>query len=161
MPFFVNPPREFGGSLLKGKRKCQRPLFPKLPIHLTLKSSKGNLLGKEREVFLLARNLAKKYKISIYRQAVLSNHVHLLILIPSVDAYRAWIRSLTSAMANIFQLQGALFSCRPYTRILSWGREFRSVARYVEINILERSGISRAQAQILLDGNYRFEFGFP
>lgn len=153
-------PREFGGALLNGKRKAKRPLSIKVPIHLTLRTEKGKLLRFEREIFFLARTLANRYKITIYKQAVLGNHAHFLINIPSPNAYRAWIRRLTSAIANLFHLRDAFFSCRPYTRLLSWGREFRIVARYVEINILEACGISRARARVLLSGNYRLEFGF-
>lgn len=160
LPNFAKDPSEFGGRLLAGKRKRRRPLSPKLPIHLVIRSDRANLLRRERAIFYMARSLANRYKIIIYQQAILGNHVHYLVKIPSEEAYRAWIRLLTSKIAGLFKVKGALFSCRPYTRIVSWGKEFQIVTRYVEINILEACGIGRQKARALLSGNYQLHIGY-
>jgi hypothetical protein len=59
--------KEFGGSLLLGKRKTARPLAVKSPIHLVLKTTKlkpFNPTNRKLETIIKAH--ASKYKIKLY-----------------------------------------------------------------------------------------------
>src|SRR5437868_9007060 len=150
--------KEFGGSLLEGKRKAARPLSTKVPIHLILKSngiplSTNKTIKKctlfnpgNRELKKIIRTYANKYQITIYDMALNWSHIHLAVRIPSRAAYLAFIRTLTAKL--IFYLSKlkkqnlkGLFSLRPYTRILSWGRELKTVLDYIILNQLEARGI--------------------
>jgi hypothetical protein len=70
----------------------------------------------------------------------------MLLLIPSKKAYLAFIRTITSLLVSFLsKLKGrslkGLFDLRPFTRILSWGRDFRNVINYHELNDMEARGL--------------------
>jgi len=152
--FQNNYKKEFGGSLLQGKRKSARPLSTKKPIHLILKCSGKSVFNpSHRKLENLIRHQANKYGIKIYEVALNWSHVHLLIKLPSRDAYVAFIRTITSLIVSYLSktknnlketkhinLKG-LFDLRPYTKILSWGKQFKTVVEYVELNTLEALGL--------------------
>jgi len=139
--------KEFGGNLLCGKRKSARPLSTKKPIHLILKCSGKSVFNPtNRKLENLIRNQANKYGIKIYEVALNWTHVHLLIKLPSREAYVAFIRTVTSLIvrfvskANGMNLK-SIFNLRPFTKILSWGRQFQTVVEYIELNTLEALGL--------------------
>lgn len=150
--------KEFGGSLLKGNPKEARPLSTKKAIHLVLRSS----VAKGKLSFLTANNMAriektihsvaKKLGVKVYRYANSGNHLHLIILPSSRPAFNAYIRSVTGIIARIVtgreRGQGenaavdSFWDARPFTRIIEWGREFKSVSQYLNLNILEAVGFA-------------------
>src|SRR5437868_4192145 len=131
--FFGKIERAFGGSLLKGKRKTARPLSTKKPIHLVLKSTGSSYFhsgNAQVESIILAH--AKKYGIRVYRITPNWSHIHLTILLPRIEAYFDFIRTVTAAVVRYFSAKykrdlTGLFDLRPFTRILSWGREMRNI----------------------------------
>ena len=166
--FIQDYKKQFGGSLLLGKRKSKRPLSTKSPIHLILKSESGKFFNPRNESLdQLIRYQAKKFNIKIYDLAQNWSHIHLLIRLHSREDYVKFIRALTSIMAarirrhlgesghrNESNLTSRsahmdtekIFTLRPFTRVVSWGRDFRNALRYHRINILEAFGkIRRAK----------------
>jgi len=146
--------KEFGGSLLQGKRKSARPLSTKKPIHLILKYTRKRIFSPtDRKLKNLIRHQANKYGIKIYEIALNWTHVHLLIKLPSRDAYVAFIRTATSLVVSFVSKSNAMnlktkgldlksiFDLRPYTKILSWGKQFQRVVEYIELNTLEALGL--------------------
>ena len=145
--FLKDYKKEFGGALLQGKRKSVRPLSTKQPIHVVLKSTHSRPFHpNSRKLEKLFRTQALKYGLKIYDLALNWSHIHALITIPSRQAYQAFIRTLTAALVKLLSntlgksLKG-LFDLRPFTRILSWGREFTSVRGYLELNQMEALGL--------------------
>ena len=167
--------RFFGGILLHSRRKGVRPLSTREPIHLVMRSSwaygaTSFLLVKNRPVIeRLLRSTAKAYGIKVYRQAIVQNHLHLVIKIPHRPAYKKFIRVFSSQVAShvmlsqsfkIFkklqrekargdalpadtEIQGkgqAFWQMRPWTRVITWGRDFRQTCTYVTKNTLEALG---------------------
>ncbi|RYZ69365.1 MAG: hypothetical protein EOP09_07810 [Proteobacteria bacterium] len=136
----------FGGSLLTGVRKGSRVLSTKKPIHAILKSS-GSRFFSPGNISLekLIHSHASKYKIKIHRISLNWSHIHMIFMIPSREAYKAFIRTLTAAMVRAISkftgksLKG-IFDLRPYTRILEWGRDYMNVMNYHDLNDLEASG---------------------
>jgi len=159
--------KEFGGRLLCGKRKSARPLSTKKPIHLILKCSGKSVFNpSNRKLENLIRNQANKYGIKVYEVALNWTHIHLLIKLPSRDAYVAFIRTVTSLIVSfvsksksfISKANGvnlktkaldlkSIFDLRPYTKILSWGKQFQRVVEYVELNTLEALGLIMREKQ--------------
>jgi len=146
--------KEFGGSLLKGKRKSVRPLSTKKPIHLILKCTGKSVFNpSNRKLENLIRYQANKYGIKVYEVALNWTHVHLLIKLPSREAYVAFIRTVTSLIVSFaskakdmnLKAKGldlkSIFDLRPYTKILSWGKQFQRVIEYLELNTLEALGL--------------------
>jgi hypothetical protein len=65
--FLKDYKKEFGGSLLIGKRKSQRPLSSKHPLHLILKcTGKSFFSPGHTGIEKILRSQAKKYQIKIY-----------------------------------------------------------------------------------------------
>jgi len=163
--------KEFGGSLLQGKRKSARPLSTKKPIHLILKCSGKSVFNpSNRKLEKLIHHQANKYGIKIYEVVLNWTHVHLLIKLPSREAYVAFIRTVTSLIVSfVSKAHGvvskskdldlkSIFDLRPYTKILSWGKQFQRVVEYVELNTLEALGLI-VRAKKALGGRKRSSVG--
>jgi hypothetical protein len=146
--FIKDYKKEFGGSLLTGKRKTARPLSFKNPTHLILKSTGSNcFVPDSRKIENLINTQANKYGIKIYKFSLNWSHIHMVILLPSKEAYLKFIRTLTSLLVSLLsKLKGkslkGLFDLRPFTRILSWGRDYRNVLNYHELNDMEARGFN-------------------
>lgn len=144
--FMQNYKKEFGGSLLIGKRKSKRPLSTKHPIHLVLKSSfKGVFNPSNKSLYELIKKQARKYGVRIYDLAINWSHIHCVIRIKGREDYLKFIRSLTSVISQRAKRHDStltqLFTLRPYTRIISWGRDFKRVLNYQVLNQLESFGL--------------------
>lgn len=155
------PKDTFGGMLLKNSHaKTKRPLDSKLPIHLVLRSELSALrLPKTfRGVNETVGNVCKKHGMKIYQYANVGNHLHILIKIPNVRRWPAFIRELTGRIAQ--QVQGItgqqkglakFWKQRPFTRIIrGWKKAYRIAKDYVMLNRLEAEGfISRQETKNL------------
>ncbi len=143
--FLKDYKKEFGGSLLPGKRKSKRPLSTKNPLHLILKSSHRSFFNPGNlSLENLIRSQARKFGIRVYDLALNWSHIHLMIRIKSRDDYNKFIRSLTAILAMRIRLAKpqlkVIFDLRPFTRILSWGRDFKRGLDYQILNQLESLG---------------------
>ncbi|MGE3684245.1 MAG: transposase [Bdellovibrionales bacterium] len=170
---FLNESRRFfGGRLLLGRRKGRRPLSSTEAVHVVFRSSwargENSLLKtyNKNPVIGIIRSVAHRYRVRIYRLAVASNHVHLILKFGSRDLYKAFIRVVTGRIANhvmksnsfkgfvrmvlsaggvaqLDEVQGKgqrFFQFRPFSRVLHWGRDFRTCCEYVTQNELEAIG---------------------
>jgi len=147
--FTKNYPKEFGGSLLLGKRKEARPLSTKHPIFMTLKSTHTSFFNPStRSLERVIREYAAKYQIKIHEFSLNWTHIHFAISIPSKENYLAFIRTLTAEIVRLLSkalgknLKG-LFDLRPHSRIVTWGRELKSVIDYIILNQMEAWGLIR------------------
>lgn len=139
--------KAFGGSLQqKGKRKTARTLNPKLLVHLILRSESHTLFRNLMWMEFYLEKFSHKFNIKIYRKAVCSNHIHVLIKIPNREQYNKFIRALSGAIAKKLKIK---WTAIPYTRIITWGSEFKSVQSYVSQNILEAFGAIKYQKRNL------------
>lgn len=144
--FMKDYKKEFGGSLLLGKRKTKRPLSTKNPIHLVLKSCEKNLFNPgNRSLEKLIHYEAAKFGIKIYDLALNWSHIHILFRLQNKTDYVKFIRSLTAILAiKIRKAKPKLktiFNLRPFTRIISWGRDFKKALNYQTLNQLESWGL--------------------
>lgn len=144
--FLKNYKKEFGGALLQGKRKVRRPLSTKHPIHLVLKSTHKNLFNPGNlSLENLVRSQAKKFGVQLYDLALNWSHIHCLIRIKNRKDYIKFIRSLTSVLSMKIRKSKPqlkeIFILRPFTRILSWGRDFEKGLDYQILNQMEAFGL--------------------
>lgn len=146
LSFFKNK-NSFGGSLLIGHRKIQRPLSTKSAIHLILKSQhKGIFNPSNQSLLRLIRSQAEKFNIRLYEVAVNWSHIHMVIKIKSREDYLKFIRALTSLIAMRAQKAQKVFTLRPFTRLVAWGKDFENIIQYQILNQLEANGlISRSK----------------
>ena len=137
-----------GGSKSKGKRKVARPLSTKKPIHIVLKASDPFQLLRNVEV--IEKTLTKysqKFGVTVYQTAVQADHLHFSVTIPSRDLYRRWIRAITSVLA--LKIKKLKWSLPPFTRIATWGRDFKRLCGYIQRN--------RIEGTFLLNGHRRVD----
>jgi REP element-mobilizing transposase RayT len=146
--FMQDYKKEFGGSLLAGKRKTQRPLSIKSPIHLILKADhKGLFNPSNQSLNKLIRKTAKQFDIQVYDLALNWSHIHFLIRIKAREDYVAFIRALTSLITQGVRKAKStttkVFTLRPFTRILKWGRDLNGVFEYLKLNQMESFGLNQ------------------
>ncbi|MEZ0391487.1 MAG: hypothetical protein ACAH59_04680, partial [Pseudobdellovibrionaceae bacterium] len=71
--------------------------------------------------------------------------IHMIIKIKERENYNQFIRSLCSILAAKVRARKphlkTLFVLRPFTRMISWGRDFKSVVEYLVINQMEARGL--------------------
>ncbi len=155
----------FGGAYLKNSHaKVKRPITTKRSMHLVLRSSmaKGqwSFLKKEKKIKDIILKNAKASGIKIYRFANAGNHLHLIILPQSRKGFQTFVRAISGIIAREitgsqrggtergFNNSGPLekvselsfWDKRPFTRIIEWGNEFRSLTGYLDQNSLEAWG---------------------
>lgn len=139
----LNPVKEFGGNLLRGKRKSKRPFNAKLPMHTIMRCStlrSGSLLWNADKITSTLEKYAEKFGVKIYERAIASNHLHMILKFPSRKAYNSFVRAFSGVLAKFLRV---MWSVRPWTRILSWGRDFRNACSYTIQNELEATGVTK------------------
>ena len=138
---------------MQGKRKSERPLSTQHVHHLVLKAENlqlrflGVSLTRARAtISRCIRDQAKKHNVTLEAYSINWNHIHSAIAFKSKKDYTRFIRSLTAKIIAILSklfgrsLSG-LFNLRPYTKIISWGRQYQSLLRYIQINAFESEGV--------------------
>ncbi len=123
--FLKKLPKECGDSQASNKRKSQRTLSSKAPIHLVLRSDNAK---------------------GVYSHAINWNHIHFVIRIFHRRNYNCWIRDLTGQIVQCISAKTKthlydFFTVRPYTRLINWGREFKTVMKYQILNKMEVFGL--------------------
>lgn len=139
--------KSFGGELLVNARKNYRPISSQKPVHLVLRSDVvlefGGFKKHEYLVGDLIYKFSEKYSLKIFRLAVCSNHLHMVLRYEDKLAFQNFLRALTGRMALAIRTEKAekpFWLHRPFTRVLEWGRDFERTLNYVEQNILEADG---------------------
>jgi hypothetical protein len=156
----------FGGSLLKfSHAKVARPLSSKQALHIVLRSewvqregSTRSFLKHERVIRNTLLKQGRRHGVKVYRVANAGNHLHLLVRFTKRRGLQNFLRGScgliarkvmgtergraqrTSADKSAQPKKQSFWSQRPFTRIVSWGRDFDSVLSYVKLNSLEALG---------------------
>jgi hypothetical protein len=149
-------PLQHGGDCRAGKRKTARPIDPKRPMHVTIRSSRArgawSMLHPRhaRRVDALAHRTARRHGVRLYRFVNVGNHAHLLVRARKRAHFQAFLRDLTGSIAITItgarkgNPVGKFWDRLAWSRVVSWGREFRDVLRdYFLSNSLEASELGR------------------
>jgi hypothetical protein len=125
-------------------------------MHLTMRAVQArgewSMLRKgiKCRVFVLVHESADKYGVKVHRFENVGNHLHLLVVAPSRRAFQNFLRVITGGI--VFMVTGTrkgqklarrFWDKLAYSRIVSWGREFRALEVYFRKNLLESIGIPR------------------
>jgi len=150
---------DHGGDIRKNKRKIARPFSHKHAIHVVFRSAKArgtwSLLTRENErtVKKLLDTYAYKYHIKVYRFENVGNHLHLLIKTETRKFHTAkrefqgFLRQFAGEVAFIVTgakkstPKGGFWEKRVYSRLVTWGREFRAIGDYFSKNFFESKGL--------------------
>ena len=144
--FMSDYKKQFGGELLIGRRKERRPISTKHPLHIVLRSNLAGAFSPcNRSLELLVVAQARKFNIKIYNWSANWTHIHLLVKVQQREDYIKFIRALTAILTlrlrQADKLNGKLFDLRPFTRIVTWGRDFKNAFQYQTLNQLEAHGL--------------------
>jgi putative transposase len=138
-----------GGKLAVGKRKLERPLSSKQPIHLVLKSDKAkgrlSLLSPGNKIFIenLLKEKASKFGVRLAGHANVGNHIHMKIRVPSRIAFQKFLKSITTLIAR--KVTGArkgkpfgrFWEGLAFTRVLTSYIEELNLKGYFHANLVE------------------------
>ncbi len=157
LSFLPPSPLSFGGDIRAGRRKIARPIDPKRPMHIVLRSIRArgawSMLkrGNNARIHRLVDETASKYGVRVHRFSNVGNHLHLLVSTKTRRGFQSFLRVLTGAI--VFAITGTrkgnpigrFWDKLAFSRVLSWGREFNLIENYFVKNDLESLGISRAE----------------
>jgi len=157
---------EFGGELLRGKRKSRRPFAKKKAMHITFRRSwhYGNvsLVRQRKRIEEVIGGMARKHRVRLYELSVNSNHLHLLLGCVLRCSFQNFLRECSIRVVRVMtgamkgsKLRKRFWESRPWSRIVEWGRAFSVAKDYVFRNRLEADGVipynRRVKTTALLD----------
>ncbi len=165
LAFLKNEPSAYGGILLKTRkgRARPRPLDTRHTMHLVLRSTKAKgewsfrKPAHEKKIQSILSHFSRRYGVKVISLANVGNHLHFQIKLSNRFTYKAFIRTLTSAIAMAITgasrwnpLKGRFWDYRPFTRIVQSYRAFLNLRDYIRINELEGYGYQRDHARWLI-----------
>jgi hypothetical protein len=138
---------EHGGTVRSGRRKLERPVSTRRPMHLTLYSLRArgrwSLRKHERSVQHALRISARRSGIRVYEFANVGSHLHLLVRTRHRHEFQAFLRSFAGMVAQAVtgarngSPSGRFWSLLAWSRIVSWGRDQLGVRQYILRNRIE------------------------
>ncbi|MBI4405742.1 MAG: transposase [Deltaproteobacteria bacterium] len=90
---------------------------------------------------------ATRWSVKIYEQAIVSSHIHLVILAKIRSHLQGFLRSVAGIVATRITKSvkgrpfGKFWLGLTFTRVVEWGRAFAVVCRYVVQNAREAAGL--------------------
>lgn len=136
-----------------GSRKKVRPFNRKQALHVTMQSSQakgawGFLRHDNYFTILdLIERLRIRFQITVEKQSINSNHLHLLLRAKDKKALSGFLRALSGLIVRQItktergqKLSQKFWNQRPFSRIVTFGRDFAGVVKYIVMNVNESIG---------------------
>lgn len=153
-----------GGRTTRAARQ-RRPRGTREAMHLVLRSdlARGpkSLLKYDSLVRALIAKLAKRHGIRIYRIVNAGNHLHITLRLSKQFTWKGFISGLTGGIARAVQYKRAessmrsFWNSRPFTRLITWGRDYNVVKDCHTLNQLEADGAVPPRSQMLRPEKWR------
>ena len=137
---FKTEKTDFGGSLLKNKRKSKRPIYINVPVHLVLKADikeSGSLLKHRQFINEELNRWTKKFGITLYDHAICKDHLHLAIELTTIEGYKNFARTFNGRCAQYLKIK---WTYRPFTKLVHRGKQFKTLLQYITQNHQEATG---------------------
>jgi REP element-mobilizing transposase RayT len=144
------PRTSHGGRESKGKRKTTRPFSAKVAQHIVLKSARAKGLWSlkhrkhQSKITSMVYVYAHRFSVHVYRFANVGDHLHLMVKANERKDLADFLRVLAGRVAvtvtgaQKFRKQiGKFWDHLCWSRLISWGKDFHFVDRYVYANELE------------------------
>jgi REP element-mobilizing transposase RayT len=151
---------EHGGAVRRHRRKLERPVSTRRPMHVVLTSRHAsgawNLRKHDRAVRGALRAMARRFGVRIYDFANVGSHLHLLVRTRRREEFQGFLRSFAGIVARRVtgarrgQPVGRFFTGLAWSRVVRWGRDYMGLRHYVFRNQIEAAlgaGIRRALEQ--------------
>ncbi len=152
------PRRVHGGVPSTHKRKTVRPFTSKAPLHLVMRSSRArgtwSMLHRRNKARITSMIYvyAERFHVKVYRAANVGNHIHLLVKAEERKNLADFLRVLAGRIAvTVSGAQkgvkriGRFWDYLYWSRLVSWGRDFYQVRKYVLANELEKFSNNRRE----------------
>lgn len=149
----------FGGAHLKNSNaKVKRPISTRHCMHVVLRSSMAtgarSLLKREKDIHDLVVTQGKKHGLKIHMQANGGDHLHLLVVPRSRDAFNGFVRAISGLIPRLIldvergRSKGLKFwDQRPFSQIIEGRRELQDLKRYLQQTKLQASGFHQPKAK--------------
>jgi len=145
---------EHGHEIRIGQRKLSRPFDPTKALHLVLRSEKAKggwsflKPQNKKKINDLLNNYAEKCNVRIYRYANSGNHLHLLLNAQSKKGFQRFLRTIAALIPRLVTgakkgnpLKGKFWDGLAYSKLVTFGRQFKNTSNYVFRNTLEAFGV--------------------
>ena len=143
------------GKLLRMNRRRMNPLHHqtrdfklKCAHHVVFKCHYR--VFSQVQIRQMADSILLKYgeyfRVKIYHRAIVGDHIHLLVLPKSSSGLHGFLRVVTGQLGMRLKRLGitpkgkSLWVFRPWSRVLSWGRDVTTAIHYIALNYLEGQG---------------------
>jgi REP element-mobilizing transposase RayT len=136
-----------GGDLRRGRRKLERPVSTRRPMHLVLTSRRArgawSLRKHDRVVRDVMRQMARRFEVRIYDFANVGSHLHLVLRARRREGFQGFLRSFAGILARRItgaaraRPSGPFFDGLAWSRVVSWGRDYWGLRNYVFRNQVE------------------------
>lgn len=136
-----------GGELAINKRKIIRPLDPRRPAHITMRSTKArgryNFRNHQIVVSRIVSKAAARSNITVHKFANVGNHVHMLISFKKRESAQRFMREVAGLIARAVtgarkgKPFGKFWDQLAHSRVVTGLRDLRNVHNYVLINKME------------------------
>jgi hypothetical protein len=151
---------EHGGAVRRSRRKLERPVSTRRPMHLVLSSKRAcgewSMRKHDRAVRAALRAAARRFAVRVYDYANVGTHLHLLVRVRRREHFQGFLRSFAGIVAR--RVSGArrgrpigrFFDALAWSRVVGWGRDYYGVRHYIFRNTIEGeqgTGIRRAMEQ--------------
>ena len=146
---------EHGGAVRRHRRKLERPVSVRRPMHVVLTSHRArgplSLREHDRAVRDALRAMAHRFGIRIYDFANVGTHLHLLIRARRRESFQGFLRSFAGIVARRVtgarrgRPSGRFFSGIAWSRVVAWGRDYLGVRHYVFRNEIEGASGARVR----------------
>lgn len=151
-----------GGGLNKNKRKLERPISTKRPMHITMRAEqargKWSFLNFKNRIHVetIVRRQAKKFGVKIQDFANVGNHLHIKSKATSREGFQSFLRSTTCLIARKItgarrgvKLSKKFWEDLTFSRVLKSYREEINLRGYFVANRQEASRGSAARDKFL------------
>jgi REP element-mobilizing transposase RayT len=138
---------EHGGAIRRHRRKLERPVSVRRPMHVVLTSHRArgawSLRRHERAVRDALREMAGRFGIRVYDFANVGSHLHLLVRTRRRKSFQSFLRSFAGIVARRVtgakrgRPSGRFFTGLAWSRVVVWGRDYFGVRHYVFRNQIE------------------------
>src|SRR5262249_33152263 len=95
---------EHGGDASRGRRKVERPVSTRRPIHVVLTSHRArgpwSRRRHARAVWDAPRHMARRFGIRVYDFANVGSHLHLVVRTRRREAFQGFLRSFAGIVAR-------------------------------------------------------------
>jgi REP element-mobilizing transposase RayT len=138
---------QHGGHVRRGKRKLERPVSTRRPMHVVLTSHRArgrlSLRKHDRAIRQVLRRMVCRFDVRVYDFANVGSHLHLVLRARRREEFQGFLRAFAGIVARRVtgaeraRPSGPFFDGLAWSRVVSWGRDYWGVRHYVFRNQIE------------------------